>query len=549
MIAAFPLSPRLVAAPLWAVQAGRRALMEWGAPLLEVRVGPRHPLPAPHLLRALAEAPDVRGIWLKIGRLGLDGGQATLQESVEALMAARAAGRLVVAEFDFVGNAELLLAAACDRAWIRPGAQIFCVGLGTTMRFYGDLLGRFGARFDVEACGEFKSFGEQFGRGFASAPNRDATRALVDDLAEEWLASIVRCRPTLSREAVLDAVANAPLLAEDAVARGLFDGIRYPDEVEAEVTTLVGKEPRVVPFASWHKSWARARRVSRFMAGYPAIPVVWLRGAVLDGQGTPGIHVIAADPVIAALEALREDDAVKAVVLRVTSPGGSAPASDLIWRAVERLVGTKPVVASFGDVSASGGFYLSAGATEIVCHPASITGSIGVISGKPVLREAMERHGVHSEDILTAPHADLFAETAFSPGARAAMRVGLDATYRTFVDRVAKGRKRTFDEVEPHARGRVWSGRRAMAVGLLDHLGGLDVAQVRAAALIGAERWRSWDITPLPKGGLLQRVVRSFAFAAVPELAAFLRVPAGARLLIEHPGEALALWPFELEIR
>ena len=549
MLAAIPLSARLVVAPWWALQTGRRALVQWGAPILEVRVGPRSPLPPPHMLRALAEAPDIRGIWLKVGRLVLDGGQATLHESVEALMAARAAGRLVVAEFDFVGNAELLLAAACDRAWVRPGSQMFCVGLGTTMRFYGDLLARFGVRFDVEACGEFKSFGEQFGRGFASAPNRDATRAIVDDLSAEWVDAIVRCRPTLTKQAVLDAVAEAPLVAEDAVERGLFDGVRYPDEVVDEIEKLVGRAPRVVPFASWYAAWSRSRRIHRFMAGYPTIPVVWLRGPVLDGQGTPAVSAIAVDPVVEALNQLREDKGVRAVVLRVGSPGGSAPASELIWRAVERLVAEKPVVASFADVCASGGFYLSAGATEIVAHPASITGSIGVISGKPVLREAMERYGIHSEDVLSAPHADLFSETAFSPSARAAMRRGLDATYHTFVSRVAAGRKRPFEEVEPHARGRVWCGRRALSVGLIDHLGGLDVAQARAASLIGADRFRSWDLSPMPKGGFLPRLIRKLVFAAVPEFAAWAGVPAAARMLVDHPGEALALWPFEMEIR
>lgn len=548
-MAASPISPRLIVAPWWALQAGRRAIVEWGAPLLEVRVGGRSPLPSPQQLRALAEAADVRGVWLKVERLVLEGGQATLHESVEALLAARAAGRLVIGEFDFVGNAELLLAAACDRAWVRPGTQLFCVGLGTTLRFYGDLLGRFGARFDVEAVGEFKSFGEQFGRGYASSPNRESTRVLVDELSDEWIRAIVRCRPAITEAALREAVAMAPLRAEEAVERGLIDGAKYPDEVEAEVEQIVGKEPRVVPFAAWHKAWLRARRLERFIAGHAPIPVVWLKGAVVDGSGTPGASVIAVRPVLEVLEKLREAKQIPAVVLRVSSPGGSAAASDLLWRAVERLVAEKPVVASFGDVSASGGFYLSAAATEIVCHPASITGSIGVISGKPVLRPAMERQGVHSEDILSAPHADLFAETAFSPSARARWRVGLEATYRGFVERVAKGRKRSYDEVEVHARGRVWTGRHAHAVGLVDHLGGLEVAQARAAALAGATKFRSWDIAPQPKGAWMQRLLRQFAFAAVPELRVLDGVPVSARMFTELPGEALALWPFEADIR
>lgn len=548
MATAFPLSPRLLATPIWGLQLGRRALAEWGAPLLELRVGPRSPLPPPHVLRALAQGADVRGIWLKIERLVLDGGQATLQESAEVLAAARDSGHLVLAEFDHVGNAELLLASACTRAWLRPGAQVFCIGLGTTLRFFGDVLERFGAGFEVVAVGEFKSFGEQFSRGFASAPNRDATRCLVDDLAAEWVDLQVRLRPTLTAEAVRQAVADAPLSAEDAVARGFFTGARYPDEVAAEVEALVGKEPRVVPFAGWYTQWRRERSLRSWIAGDAAIPVVFLDGAVTDGRGQPGTSTIAAVPVVAALDALREADAVRAVVLRVSSPGGSAPASDLIWRAVERLAQAKPVVASFGDVSASGGVYLSASATHVVCHPASITGSIGVIAGKPVLRGALERQGVHSEDILTGPQSDLFAETGFSPGSRDHLRVGLEATYRAFVGRVATGRKRTVEEIEPHARGRVWSGRRAATLGLVDQLGGLRDAQERAAELAGVARWRSWEVRPLPRGGALQRLLRQMATTAVPELALLPTLPASARLLAENPGVAMALLPYEFTV-
>lgn len=548
MATAFPLSPRLLATPLWGLQLGRRAFTEWGAPLLELRVGARSPLPPPHVLRTLAQGADVRGVWLKVERLVLEGGQATLQEAAEALAAVRDSGHLVLAEFDHVGNAELLLAAACTRAWVRPGAQVFCVGLGTTMRFYGALLARFGVGFEVEAVGEYKSFGETFARGFASAANREAVHTLVEDLAQEWIDLQVRLRPTVGAEALRAAVADAPLSADDAVARGLFTAARYPDEVAAEVEALVGKEPRVVPFGAWYTQWRREQALQRWIAGDAAIPVVFLDGAVTDGRGNPGPATIATVPVVAALDALREHDGVRAVVLRVNSPGGSAPASDLIWRAVERLAQAKPVVASFGDVSASGGVYLSASATEVVCHPASITGSIGVIAGKPVLRGAMEQQGVHSEDVLTGPQAGLFTETAFSPEGRRHLRAGLEATYQTFVSRVATGRKRPVEAIEPHARGRVWSGRRAAELGLVDRLGGLRVAQERAAELVGASSWRAWEVRPLPRGGFAQRLLRQLATTAVPELRLLPSLPAGAALLAERPGEALALWPWELHI-
>jgi hypothetical protein len=378
MLPAFPLSPRLLAFPLWGLVAGWRGLWQWGAPLLEVQVGSRSPLPLPHQLRAVAEAPGVRGLWLKVDRLVLDGGQATLLDTVEAIRAVRAAGRLVVAEFEFVGNAELVLAAACDRAWLRPTTQVFCLGLGTTLRFYGDLLARFGASFDVEAVGEFKSFGETFSRGFASSANREAMSELLAGLSDEWIATLAELRPALGEAGVRDAIANAPLTASDAVKRGFFTATAYPDEVAAEVQTLVGTEPRTVSFAGWYKAWLRADRLERWMQGFGLVAVVWLRGAVMDGEGMAGAQAIAATPVVKALDALREDKSVRAVVLSVSSPGGSAPASDLIWRAVGRLASAKPVVARYGDISASGGVYLAASAI-----PPPSPGASGSSPGSP----------------------------------------------------------------------------------------------------------------------------------------------------------------------
>ncbi len=541
-----PLSPRLLAVPWWGLLGARRAIAEFRAPMLELRVGGRSPLPPPEVLRALVHAPDVRGIWLKVDRLG--GGQATLVAVAEALRAARAAGRLVVGEFDWMGNAELLVASACDRAYVRPGSQTWCVGLGGTLRFFGDLLDRHGVSFDVEAVGEFKAFGEQFSRGFASTPNREAMRALIDDLHAEWIAAIAegRRRPVAEVEA---AIRNGPSTGEELRDAGLVDGVAYGDEVAAEVEKLVGTEPRVVPFAAWYAQFRRHRAVGSWMLGHAAVPVLRLEGAIVDGQGQPGAPVVPGGVVIEQLRRWEEDDTIKAVVLRVNSPGGSAAASDLAWRAVSRLAAKKPVVASFGDVCASGGVYLTAACHELLCAPSSITGSIGVVAGKPVLRAAMERHGVHSEDILAAPHADVFSETAFSASARARVRVGLDAMYRQFVDRVASGRKRPYAEVEPLARGRVWSGRRAHGLGLVDHLGGIDVALGRAAALAGASSYRTWDVPVAPRGGWVLRALRSYSRVLLPELAVLDRVPLSARLLSDAPGEALALWPFDLDVR
>jgi protease-4 len=513
-----------------------------------VRVGGRNPLPSATALRRVAESPDVRGLWLKVERANLGGGIATLLEAGEALGALRAAGKLVVAEFDHVGNPEMVLAAACDRAWLRPGAQVWSVGLGSTLRFFGDALSRHGAGFDVLAVGEFKSFGETFSRSWASPENREAVGTLLEDL-QGSLVQFAAGASGLSEAAVRAAFEEAPLTAETAVERGLFDGALYPDQVAEELKGLVGGEPRVVPFPAWWKAVGRARRLGRWMAGRPQIAVVGLQGAVVDGQGQPAIASIPAGPVVGLLDSYLDNEAVRGVVLRVSSPGGSAAASDLMWRSVQRLAAKKPVVASFGDVCASGGFYLTASATEIVCHPATITGSIGVIAGKPVLRPALERYGVHSEDVLAAPQADVFAETAFSGGSRARLRAGLEDTYRTFVDRVATGRRRPAEQIEPLARGRVWSGSRAHALGLVDRLGGVELAVERAAALAGVSEPCTTEILVRPSGGWLTRLARGMAQAAVPELRLLDRVPLTARLLMDSPAEALALLPFEIDLR
>lgn len=539
-------SPRVLALPWWALLRGRRALVEFRAPFLELHVGARSPLPPAEVLRAVASAPDVRGIWLRVERLG--GAQAGLIAAADALAEVRAAGRVVVAELDAVGNAELLIASACDRAYARPGAQTWCVGLGTTLRFYGHALSRLGIDFDVEAVGEFKAFGETFARAFASSPNREAMRCLLDDLQAEWVSTVARHRG-LDPDEVRAAVAASPMSAEALVERGLLDGVAYGDEVRAHLETLAGGRPRVVPFGAWYARARRERMVAGWIAGHAAIPVLRLTGAIVDGQGQPGLPVVPAAVVVETLRQWEEVDAVRAVVVHVNSPGGSAAASDLAWRAVSRLAARKPVVACYGDVCASGGVYLTAAATEIVCHPATITGSIGVIAGKPVLRGAMERLGVHSEDVLAGPQADVFAETAFSPGARARVRDGLESMYTTFVDRVAQGRKRPPAEVEPLARGRVWSGRRAHAHGLVDHLGGLETALSRARALAGVATSRSWDVAVAPPGSWLYRALRRRAVALVPELRWLDELPLAARALAHSPAEALALLPVEFDVR
>lgn len=544
---AFPLSLRLLAVPLWGAAWGRARLAERGRPVVLVRVDARHPLPPAHVLGRLADAPAVRAVHIVIDELAA--GWATLAAAREALRRVRAAGKLVFVELERCGNGELYLASVADRVWLRPMADVHALGVAAVLRFAGDALARFGLEFDVEAAGAFKSFGEMWTRAYGSAANREATKLIVDDLQRELEEGIAEGRG-LAVEVVRSALAEGPLAAEDARARGLIDDVGYADAARSALEALLGGPFRVVPFARWAavtgvrdwlEGWIECRR---------RVVVLHLHGPVVDGEGPPGSPAIAAGPVGRALDALREDESVAAVVLSIRSPGGSAVASDRIWRDVERLVRAKPVIAAFDDVAASGGYYVAAGATEIWALPNTLTGSIGVVGGKLVVAPGLARLGVYSETIPGAPHASMFrAEAPFSPSERERFRASLDRFYRTFVDRVAAGRKQPWAAVEAHAQGRVWTGRQAHERGLVDHLGDTTAAVARAAGLSSARNPVRIDIRISPRSTRLARLVRRWMESAAPELGLIPALPATARALMEAAGRPLYLLPWEIDIR
>jgi protease-4 len=543
----FPLSPRLLAVPVWGLLALRERFFERRRPLLELHVGGRHVLPTARELRAVADAPDVRGLHVQIDNLAE--GWATLSAAREALQAIRKAGKFVSFELEHCGNAELYLASAADRVWVRPMVQVHLLGVGASLRFAGDAFARFGLRFDMEAAGAYKSFGETFTRAYATPANREAMSDIVDGIQAE-LEDAVATGRRLSREVVRAAVLAAPIDPEDAQQIGLIDGALYPDAVKAELESLFGKDHARVPFARWYRAHAVRGRVERWIEGRRQIAVVHLDGGVVDGDGAPGAQVIAARPVSKALDKLAEDDNVAAVVLAIRSPGGSATASDVIWRAVERLGRRKPVVAVFGDVAASGGYYIAAPAAEILVAPNTLTGSIGVVGGKLVVGDALARQGIHTELVLGAPGASYFsAETPFDDVQRVRFRASLERFYKGFVERVASGRKRPYDAVEPLARGRVWTGRRAVEVGLADRFGTVDDGIARAATLAGVTAPAPVDVRlglPTPRW---LRFARAFVGEMAPELRFLPRLSVVARLLGESRGAPLLLWPWEGDVR
>ena len=544
---------RLLARPVtWPVAAffrwtvrrrlGRVGVLEW------VAGDDPHPLVTLRLLERAMDRDRVRGLLLHLRGPGW--GWAALAEWREALQRWRDRGQLVVVNLEAPGNGDLWLASAADRIVLTPAGEVGLVGVATSLSFFGGLAERLGVRFDVEAAGTYKSMGETFTRTFATTANREAVDELIADLHAELVEGIAEGRE-LDRERVQELVDCGPHGANEALDHGLVDRLAYEDELDEVLADLLGPEVERVPAERAMKALARAARFDGFLDSTPKVAVVHLEGGVVMGDGRATSRPqITARQAPEVLRGLRDHPGVKAVVLHVQSPGGSALASDLIAREVELLNRVKPVVASFGNVSASGGYYIAAPASEIVARPNTLTGSIGVVGGKLVLGEALAKLGVFSERVSRGANAGMYgSEEGFDEAQRARFRARLEQTYATFLRRVAGGRKQPVEAVHEVAQGRIWSGRSAHRVGLVDHLGGLTQALERARALAGlrpAQAWRRLDVLVKPRRPLWMRMIPGVdAFAWTP--AALLDdLPTSTRMLAEHPVEPLALLPLEL---
>ena len=455
----------------------------------------RRKLRLPDVIEGLRRARGddrVRALVVKVGggRIGL----ARMQEIRAAVTAFRESGKLAVAwsetfgEFTH-GNVPYYLATAFDRIYLQPSGSVGLTGVAVEQLFLHDALAKIGVAFQSAKRHEYKSAADNLTeRGF-TGPVREENERLAASIAEQITTAIAERRGKTPEEAraLLD---RGPFLAEDALAEGLVDVLGYRDEVYADVRKEAGAGAILQYVARYQRAHALAQRArklpnprERFVA------VIYASGPIRQGRsnrGPVGGSSMGSDTVAAALRAATSDERVRAVLLRVNSPGGSAVASDTIWREVVRTRATgKPVVVSMSDVAASGGYYISMAADLIVAQPGTLTGSIGVILGKPVVEEAFGRAGITTDSVSVGRGATMFAPThPFSEDEWQRINTWLDAIYRDFTEKAASGRRMTVERMHELARGRVWTGADAARNGLVDELGGMaaaaDIARRRA---------------------------------------------------------------------
>jgi protease-4 len=441
------------------------------------------------LLETAASDPQVDGVLLRLS--GAPRGWSKLMSVRRALERVRAAGKPVAAWGERLAPEDLFVASAATKLWLPPSGSIFLVGLRAQSFFLRGLLDQLGVDADVVRVGGFKTAAEALVRERMSPEAREQGEALLDDLYRELVDAVARGRG-LAPERVRELIDGGPWAARAAVEAGLADACLYPDELEPALERLTPVPPpeRAGPRRVRRVEGALYAALRGHDAGWqplagdaPRVAYVVAGGLIHGGRGFLGIG---SEALRALLERLRQDAAVRAVVLRLTSPGGDATASDVLWRAIRVARRDKPIVASLGDVAASGGYYLASAADAVFAEAASVTGSIGVVGGKLHFERLLAKLGMATDAVERGARAGLMsASRGFTPEERGAVRAEMQAVYDTFVDRVAEGRGLAREAVERAAAGRVWSGARARELGLVDALGGPLEALREARRLAG----------------------------------------------------------------
>ncbi|MEK6609024.1 MAG: signal peptide peptidase SppA [Myxococcota bacterium] len=458
-------------------------------------------------LRALEEDPDCAAVIVK--PIGLDAGMATVEELRERIAGLRRAGKRVYAHLGEASARDLYLAMAADRVLIDPSGGVRLVGMRASVLYYKGTLDRLGVRADIVKIAEYKSAPEPLTRTEASDPAREMRESIVDDLYGRLVAAIARDRGLGSEAAVRALVDRGPFTAREAKEARLVDEILPPEEIEDWIEARHGACRFETP------SERQPLRPHRW-AHRPRIAVIHIEGDMVDGESRDlpglGVKLAGGDTIARAIEEARDDPSIRAIVVRIASPGGVVGAADLIWRELIKARAQKPVVASMGDVAASGGYYAAAGASRVFASPSTLTGSIGIFYGKLDVGGLFGKLGVTHEATERGARAGMESTTRpYTDDERRALMEKLRELYGRFLEAVHRGRGMPTDAVDAVGRGRVWTGAQARARGLVDAEGGLIDAVAEAKRMAGMSPEVEVELVLLPEAApsLADRVLEA----------------------------------------
>ncbi len=458
---------------------------------------------------------DIAGILVRIN--GSSYGMAQLQEMADAILDFRESGRVVLCYLTNCSTGDYIVASTCDGILMHPSAEVRLIGLRTERTFYKGILDMLGIRADLERIGKYKSASEAFTRKEMSEAQREIQNIILDDLYEQLIDTIADGRGW-TPEDVKKRIDAGPYTAKQAFAAELVDRLVYEDELTDVVTELTDDQTDLIS----SNAYADSRVDSQdWRIPQPKIAIIEAKGLMVTGDSfidpLTGTQVMGADTIVSAIQEAKGDDSIKAVVLRIDSGGGLVIAADIIWRALVQLTEVKPLVVSMGDVAASGGYYIAAPANVIIAEPGTITGSIGVVSGKYSLKGLYEKLGIQKEILKRGEHADFYTDYGdYPPSEQEIIQQQIKEIYDDFITKVALGRSElTTTEVDELGRGRIWSGRQAKENGLVDELGGLSLALAIAQEYAGLQG-KMVEVTRFPKQTWVSRLFNNFRFSTVP---------------------------------
>ncbi len=506
----------------------------------------------------------IKAILLDVNLSGVGWGKA--EEIRDAITDFRSSGKPVYAYIEFGLNKEYYIATACDKIIVPPPGELFINGLAADVMFFRGSLDKLGIYPDIFQIGKYKSAGDMFTQKQMTDAHREYINSMLDDLYGRFVDTIAQSRHKTPDE-VRALIDNAPYSGAKAKEVGLIDDVLYRDDVEKELKKRLGYKDTDEFVAVRGSEYRDVSPESLGLNKGERIAVIYASGDIGSGSSAnspSGEQSIGSDTVAKALNDAAADKTLKAIVLRVDSPGGSGLASDIIWHAVEAANQKKPVVVSMSDVAASGGYYISASASKIIAQPSTITGSIGVVAGKPVMRGFYDWLGISNEYVLRGKTAGMFRETEkFSDEERAKFEAWIkDTYYNDFVPKVAKGRNKDAQSIDAVGQGRVWTGAQAKDRGLVDDFGGLDKAieVAKQLAKIPADKGVERVILPYPTT-FLQELLSGGSDNSNTQVeqqrAVYAALPEDARRALRYMqlmdkmknGESMMLMPFDIRVK
>jgi protease-4 len=510
-------------------------------------------------LADVVKQPKVKGIFLRSG--GFAGAWGRNAELREALQRVRDAKKPVHCYFDGADNAGFaLLASSCDRITMGPTGILALTGLSAQVIYARELLDTIGVRAELLQVGRFKGAADELTRSDMPPEVRQTLNALLDDLQATLMKAVTKGR-SIDQAAFSRAIDEGPLTPKAALERHLIDAVAFDDEArekakQACAATRVTRMLRApnadkIDLLDLLKS---ALGSDKDKPHGERIALAYLDGEIRDDEHDQGGRSASSGPFIAAMRRLADDKDVRALVLRIDSPGGSALASDKMWHAVRRVANRKPVIVSVGDMAASGGYYVACAGTEIFAEDDSVVGSIGVVGGKIVVEPLADKLGVRATSLSRGRNAGWSSMfSPFSDTERASVLSAMNDTYATFLSRVHEGRKLEGDRLTSVAEGRIMSGRRAREGGLVDTAGGLMQALARARTKGGVSEDAPIEVWPKERS-LLERASQLFSGVKAPSplngldlLPEFARSPI-ATALARGDMSPLAALPYALEL-